>query len=124
MNDIIFGADTPAGKWFDIILLILILLSIGVIFIESVPAYFEKYGEYLIICDWIFTGLFTLEYIARIICVKRPLKYIFSFWGIIDLVSILPTYFGIFYSGTGALRVLRCLRLLRVFRILNLSQVQ
>lgn len=122
MNDVIFGADSRAGKWFDIILLLVILLSIIAVFVESVPAYRDKYGEDLHTLELVFTGIFTLEYIARIICVKKPVRYIFSFWGVIDLLSVLPTYVTIFYTGTGALRVLRCLRLLRIFRILNLSQ--
>src|SRR5690606_31433591 len=113
MNEIIFGAETPTGKWFDIILLFLILLSVSAIFAESVPSIMAEYFDQLHLMEWIFTGIFSLEYVARIISVKKPIKYIFSFWGLIDLISILPTYIGIFYTGTGALRVLRCLRLLR-----------
>ncbi|MBD3638554.1 MAG: ion transporter [Crocinitomicaceae bacterium] len=121
MNEVIFGAETPAGKWFDIVLLIVIVLSMLGVMIESVPEYRDKIGEELHLLEWIFTGIFSLEYIARIICLKKPFKYIFSFWGIIDLLSVVPTYVGIFYTGTGALRVLRTVRLLRVFRILKLS---
>ncbi|UKN01911.1 ion transporter [Paracrocinitomix mangrovi] len=122
MNEVIFGSETPAGKWFDIVLLILITLSVIAIMLESVPNYREKYGVELHMLEWVFTGIFTAEYVARLICVKKPIKYMLSFYGIIDLLSVIPTYIGIFYSGTSALRVLRCIRLIRVFRILKLSQ--
>lgn len=122
MNEIIFGAETKAGRLFDIVLLIIIVLSIVGVMLESVPTIQEKYGEEIHLFEWIVTALFTIEYIARVYCVQKPIKYIFSFYGLVDLLSLLPTYIGIFYTGTSALRVLRCLRLLRVFRILKLSQ--
>ena len=95
-HEIIFEADTFLGKLFDIVLLILILLSVAAVMVESVELYSRKYATFLSIFEWIITAIFTLEYILRIVSVKRPLKYIFSFYGLIDLVSLLPTYLGIF----------------------------
>lgn len=117
---IIFEADTRAGKWFDILLLWAILLSVVVVMLESVVSISSVYGTELRIIEWAFTFIFSIEYIARIITVGKPLKYIFSFYGIIDLVSILPTFIGIFVSGTHTLSIIRSIRLLRVFRILKL----
>ena len=122
MHEIIFEAETPAGKFFDIALLIAILISIIAVMLESVPEYQAAYGEELYFFEWAVTILFSLEYLARIISVKKPFGYIFSFWGLVDLLSLLPSYIGIFVSGTSPLKVLRSLRLLRVFRILNLPQ--
>lgn len=122
LHTIIFEADTPGGKFFDVALLWAILLSLAVVMMESVKEIDRDYGQLLNVFEWVFTGLFTLEYFLRIISVKRPLSYIFSFWGIIDLFSILPTYFGIFFSGYHTLVVIRSVRLLRVFRIFKLHQ--
>ena len=98
MHEVIFEADTFAGKLFDIVLLWLILLSVAAVMFESVASYRIKYGTYLNVFEWAITLLFTLEYIARILSVKKPVKYIFSFYGLIDLISLLPTYLGIFVS--------------------------
>ncbi len=122
LHEIIFEADTPAGKWFDIILLLSILASVVVVMLESVNSISNLYGAELRLIEWIFTILFTIEYFARIIATGKPLKYIFSFYGIIDLVSIIPTYMGLFISGTHTLSIIRSIRLLRVFRILKLVQ--
>jgi voltage-gated potassium channel len=122
LNDVIFGAETISGRWFDITLLILILLSVVGVMIESVPNIRAKWGAELYLFEWILTIIFSVEYFARIISVQKPIKYIFSFWGMIDLFSILPTYLGLFIIGTDPLRVLRCIRLLRLFRILKLHQ--
>lgn len=124
MNEVIFGAETKGGRAFDIILLIIIVLSIIGVMLESVPSINgdEQYHTILIYFEWTVTVIFTVEYIARLLSVKRPLQYVFSFYGLIDLLSLIPTYLGIFYTGTSSLRVLRCIRLLRVFRILKLSQ--
>ncbi|MDG1477020.1 MAG: ion transporter, partial [Vicingaceae bacterium] len=122
LHEVIFEADTRAGKWFDIILLVLIILSVITVMLESVPSIEEIYGEELRILEWIFTILFTLEYIARLVSIGKPLKYVFSFYGIIDFISIMPTYLGIFISGTHTLSIIRSVRLLRVFRILKLAQ--
>ena len=121
MHEIIFEADTKAGKLFDIVLLWLILLSVAAVMLESVEEYRIKYGNYLSVFEWIITCLFTLEYISRIISVKKPLKYIFSFYGLVDLISLLPTYLGLFVStDISSIKTIRTIRLMRVFRILKL----
>lgn len=122
IHDVIFEADTPSGKAFDIALFIAILISLLGMMLESVEAFDAKYDPQLRALDWIITILFTGEYILRIISTGRPRKYIFSFYGIIDLLSILPTYIGLFIGGAQALSVLRAIRLLRVFRVLKLVQ--
>ena len=118
---IIFEADTYWGKAFDVVLLISILLSIIIVMLESVPQ-LNQYGELFYIFEWIFTILFTLEYIARLIVIKRPHQYAFSFFGIVDLLSIIPTYLALFVAGFHSLMVIRSLRLLRVFRIFKLMR--
>ncbi|MBB78279.1 MAG: ion transporter [Crocinitomicaceae bacterium] len=122
LHNIIFGVDTPAGKSFDLILLFLILLSVLIVIIDSVPLWGAKYGDFLYTAEWFFTILFTIEYILRIIISPKPVKYIFSFWGFIDLISIIPTFISPFISGYTSLTLIRALRLLRLFRILNLSK--
>lgn len=120
--NIIFEAETPRGKIFDIVLIILILLSIGVIMLESVSAVKEKVGTLLLVLEWIFTVIFTIEYALRIWVVKNKQKYAYSFYGIIDLVSVLPMYLSLILSGASALLILRSVRLLRVFRVLKLAR--
>lgn len=120
LQEIIFEADTLAGKRFDILLLWAIGLSVLVVTLESVPSFSEKYSALFRTVEWFFTILFTVEYILRIASVKKPLKYIFSFYGIIDLLSILPTFLGLYVGTTHSIRVIRVLRLLRVFRVLKL----
>jgi voltage-gated potassium channel len=122
LNEIIFGSETRAGKWFDIILLAIIVLSVLVIMLDSIPGFHEKWVDELLIIEWTVTIIFSIEYILRLISVGKPLKYIFSFYGLIDLISLLPTFIGIFVSGTESIRVLRSFRLIRIFRILKLSQ--
>lgn len=122
LHEIVFGTTTRAGRSFDIILLILILFSVLIVMLESVPAHRINYGEELRRLEWIFTIFFTLEYVLRIVISKRPLKYIFSSWGVIDLLSILPTFISPFIAGYTSFRVVRALRLLRIFRILKLSR--
>ncbi len=122
LHEIIYEADTPAGKLFDVVLLIFILASILLVMLESVKSIDAKYHDWLNIGEWIVTILFTVEYIARIVSVKKPLKYIFSFYGIIDFLSTVPKYLSILFAGTHALVALRALRLLRVFRILKLTR--
>jgi len=119
---IIFGTNTPAGKLFDIILMILIVLSVVAVMLESVDFIADKYGRELRIIEWTVTIFFTIEYIARIIVVLKPAKYIFSWLGIIDFLSILPTYLSFFLIGSQGLAVLRALRLLRIFRVLKLMR--
>ena len=120
--DIIFKADTPAGKAFDIALLWTILLSVLTVMLESVADISAEYGQPLRILEWVITLLFTAEYSLRIYCAPRPGRYIRSFFGLVDLVSILPTYLSFFIAGSQSLLVIRALRLLRVFRILKLVQ--
>lgn len=122
LHEIIYEADTPAGKWFDIVLLILIIASIGVVMLESISSVEALYAKELDIAEWVITILFTFEYIARIITIKKPSEYIFSFYGIIDLLSTIPKYLSLFLIGSHALVALRALRLLRVFRILKLAR--
>lgn len=122
LHEVIYEADTKAGKLFDIILLILIVASIILVMLESVQEFANKYGNFLNIAEWTVTILFTIEYIARIICIKKPKEYIFSFYGIVDLLSTIPKYLAIFLAGSHSLVALRALRLMRVFRILKLAR--
>jgi voltage-gated potassium channel len=122
LHEIIYEADTPNGKLFDLILLITILASIVLVMLESIDSINDSYGTFLNISEWIITGLFTLEYILRIIAIKKPLKYIFSFYGIIDLLSTIPKYLSLIFIGSHHFAALRALRLLRVFRILKLTR--
>jgi len=119
---IIFEADTPAGKLFDEILIITILLSVIVVMLDSVREIAALYDNLFYSLEWIFTIMFTVEYILRLICVGRPIRYATSFFGIIDLIAILPTYFSLFLPGSEYLLVIRSLRLLRFFRVLKLVQ--
>lgn len=122
IHDIIYEADTPLGKLFDVLLLVFILLSILLVMLESVESIDRDYHEILYIGEWVVTILFTVEYILRIISVKKPLKYMFSTFGIIDFLSTIPMYLSFFFVGSQALLTLRALRLLRVFRILKLAR--
>ena len=120
LHTIIYEADTPAGKLFDIILLCVIFISIIAVMLESVASIKIVYGHQLAVIEWVITIIFTFEYIARIIAVGKPLKYIFSFYGLVDLLATLPKYIGLLSPGTGFLIAIRAIRLLRVFRILKL----
>ncbi|AMC09988.1 ion transporter [Lutibacter profundi] len=122
LHEIIYEADTKAGKWFDIILIITILISIILVMLESVESFDAKYHNFLNISEWVITILFSIEYIARIVTIKKPSSYIFSFYGIIDFLATIPKYLSIIFVGTHALIALRALRLLRVFRILKLAR--
>ncbi|MBL4887036.1 MAG: ion transporter [Flavobacteriaceae bacterium] len=122
LHEIIYEADTPAGKFFDVLLLIVILASIVLVMLESVEFYAENYSELLNNAEWAVTILFTIEYICRIIAIQKPRQYIFSFYGIVDFLSTIPTYLSLFFLNTSPLIVLRALRLLRVFRILKLAR--
>lgn len=119
---IMYGVNTPAGKAFDVGLLVVILLSVFTIMLETVEGIDQKYHKELSVLEWIFTVIFTLEYALRIFVSKKPLKYIFSFYGIIDLLSILPMFLSVFISGSHVLSSLRILRLLRLFRIFRLME--
>jgi voltage-gated potassium channel len=120
LHEIIYGTHTPAGKLFDIVLLIVIVYSVIIVMLESVPRIDAKYHSFLNISEWIVTVLFTLEYILRLICIKKPTKYIFSFFGVVDLLSTIPKYLSFFIGGSQYITAFRALRLLRVFRILKL----
>ncbi|MEF3079295.1 ion transporter [Winogradskyella poriferorum] len=122
LHEIIYEADTPAGKLFDVVLLIAILASIILVMLESVSSFDDKYHNLLNIGEWIITVLFTIEYILRIVTVNKPIKYITSFYGIIDLLSTIPKYLSLIFVGTHALVALRALRLIRIFRILKLAR--
>lgn len=117
---IIFEADTPAGKLFDLALIVAVLLSVLTVILDSVASIAQQYQTVLTALEWFFTLLFTVEYIARLSCVRHPTRYARSFFGIIDLLSILPTYLALFFPGTHFLSNVRLLRLLRIFRILKL----
>lgn len=120
--EIIFEADTYYGKLFDIALLVTILISVALVMLESVPIINAKHHKLLVVLEWIVTALFTIEYFFRLYCVRKPWRYFFSFYGIIDLLSILPTYLGIIYPSTKYLSSIRILRLFRIFRIFGLTQ--
>lgn len=120
IHEIIYEADTKTGKLFDVILLLAIIASIVLVMLESVKGLDAKYHTFFNVSEWVITILFTIEYITRIISVKQPKKYIFSFFGIIDLLSTIPKYLSLIIGGAHALVALRALRLLRVFRILKL----
>ncbi len=122
LHEILYEADTFLGKLFDIVLFIVILASIVFVMLESVEEIDTKYHRFLNVAEWVITILFTIEYIARIVAVKKPLKYIFSFYGIIDLLSTIPKYLSLIFVGTHSLVALRALRLMRVFRILKLAR--
>lgn len=122
LHEIVYEADTQAGRRFDLILLILILLSVVLVMLESITEIHVKYKSELDIMEWIITGLFSAEYITRLIAIKKPLSYVFSFYGIIDLLSTIPKYISLIMVGTDSLIALRALRLLRVFRILKITR--
>lgn len=120
LHEVIFEADDPAGKTFDIVLIAAILTSVVVVILDSVQSIREQYRGLFLALEWLFTLLFTAEYVLRIICVRKPWRYIFSFYGVVDLLAILPTYIGIFVPNAHELLVIRMLRLLRIFRIFKL----
>ncbi len=122
LYEIIFESDTKAGKSFDVLLLVVIVLSIFFVMLESVPSIENKYSYLLKWVEWSITLIFSVEYCLRVWIVSKPKVYIFSFYGIIDLLSVLPSYLGLFFGGAHGLMVIRALRLLRVFRILKLNR--
>jgi voltage-gated potassium channel len=119
-REIIFEAETPAGKRFDVALMWLIGLSVACVMLESVPAIHASYGGQLMAIEWGFTVVFTLEYLLRLLVVRHPLRYARSFYGIVDLLSVLPTYLMVVFPGMQALLVLRILRMLRMFRVFKM----
>ena len=122
LHTIIYEADTPMGKLFDVVLLILILVSVILVMLESVTSIDTHYHDFLYFGEWVITIFFTIEYILRIITVKKASNYIFSFYGIIDFLSTIPLYLSFILAGSNALLAVRALRLLRVFRILKITR--
>ena len=119
---VIFRTDTRKGKQFDILLLIAILVSVLAVILESIESLELKYKVFFDITEWTITGIFTLEYVIRILVVRTKRKYVFSFYGIIDLLSILPSYLGLIFVGSQSFMVIRAFRLIRVFRIFKLTR--
>ena len=123
LHEVIFEADTPAGKAFDVALLVAILVSVVAVCLESMEPVRARLGTTLRATEWVLTGLFTVEYVLRLIAVRQPARYVRSFFGIVDLLAVLPTYLSIVIAGAQSLLVIRALRLLRVFRVLKLSHL-
>jgi voltage-gated potassium channel len=122
LYSIIFGTDTRSGRIFDQALLIIIILSVLVAMIDSVPTWYKLYHTEFLYIEWGFTIIFSIEYILRILIARRPLRYIFSFWGVIDILAILPTLISPFFEGYETLIIVRSLRLLRIFRVLKMTR--
>ncbi len=120
--EIIFEHHTRAGRAFDIVLLVAIAMSVTVVMLETVAELRARWGTYLLVAEWFFTLLFTIEYVLRLVCLRRPIRYARSFFGIVDLLAVLPTYLSLVIAGSQSLAVVRALRLLRVFRILKLPE--
>lgn len=121
LHEVIFESNTRLGKAFDVSLLVCILLSILVVMLDSVESLHQRYGNIFYVIEWCFTGIFTLEYILRLLSVKRPMQYVFSFLGVVDLLALIPMYLSVLLTGAQSLLVLRALRLLRIFRIFKLT---
>lgn len=121
LHEVIYESETAAGKFFDVSLLLLIISSIVVIMLDSDKEFHAAHGNFLLKLEWGFTILFTIEYILRLLCIKRPMRYVFSLLGIIDLLAIIPGYLSVLFPGSQSLLVLRALRLLRIFRIFKLA---
>ncbi len=122
LHEIIFEADTPAGKLFDVLLILSIVASVVLVMLDSVSSIRQSYGDLIYLGEWVFTILFTIEYVLRLYSVGRPLSYATSFFGVVDLLAILPTYLSIIFPGSQYFLVIRILRVLRIFRVLKLVQ--
>jgi voltage-gated potassium channel len=122
MYRVIFQHHTPGGRVFDVLLMVAICMSVMAVLLESVPRIRARHGAALVAAEWGFTALFTAEYVLRLLCVPRPTKYALSFFGIVDLLAIVPTYAALFLGGAQGLLVIRALRLLRVFRVLKMGE--
>lgn len=118
--DIIFGTETPAGKWFDITLILIILASVLVIMLDSIPGYHATYGRLFLEIEWVFTVIFTIEYLVRLWCAPNRKAYSLSIYGIVDLLALLPTYLSLLLPQAAPLLIIRLLRILRIFRVLRL----
>lgn len=122
LNEVIFGVDTRAGRAFDIALILVIVLSVVAVLLESVAAVRMEHGRMLLTAEWVFTVLFTVEYLLRLYCAKSPRGYAFSFFGVVDFIGTVPTYLSMILPGAQFLLVIRLVRILRVFRVLRLAQ--
>ena len=122
VKKIIFGTETFGGRLFDLLLIVAIITSVLIVMLDSVSEYHISYGNIFLKAEWVFTILFTIEYFLRIYCIRLPSSYMFSFFGIIDFLAILPTYLSLLIPGAGVFSVIRILRVLRVFRVLKLVQ--
>ncbi|MGI2261242.1 ion transporter [Shewanella sp. GXUN23E] len=120
LRTIIFGTDTPAGRWFDIVLIICIILSVALVLLQTVSHVQQQYGQQIMLLEWMFTILFTIEYILRLYCSASRWQYVRSFYGVVDLLSILPSFLELLFPGAHMALVIRVLRLFRVFRVLKL----
>ncbi|WP_341501522.1 ion transporter [Gallaecimonas sp. GXIMD4217] len=123
LNEIIFGYDTPAGRTFDVMLILAIVLSVVAVMLDSVDGIHADWGSQLYQLELVFTGLFTLEYLVRLYCARHRARYAFSFYGLVDLLSVLPTYLALVIPGANTLLIIRVFRVLRVFRILRLLEL-
>lgn len=119
---IIYGTNTVYGRLFDLFLLVVILLSVVLVMLETVQGFDTKYHNQVVFLEWSITIFFTIEYFLRVISINKPLKYVFSFYGIIDLIAVLPMYLSLFLTGTSVLTIIRAFRLIRLFKILNHPQ--
>lgn len=122
LYDVIFGIHTPAGRGFDVLLISIIVVSVLAVMLDSVAHIHDEYGGLFDICEWLFTIVFTIEYLARLYCVERRARYARSFFGVVDLLAVLPSYLELFLPGVNVLVDVRVLRLLRVFRVLRLGK--
>ena len=122
LYEIIFESDTPSGKLFDVVLIVCIIVSVIAVILDSVTSIRTRYGYALYIVEWFFTVVFSIEYILRLLSARRPVKYAVSFFGIIDLLTVIPTYLDLILPGTRFLLVIRILRVLRIFRVLKLAR--
>ena len=122
LRKIIFGTETFTGRLFDVLLIVAIISSVLIVMLDSVLEYHNSYGDIFLKAEWIFTILFTIEYLFRLYCIRLPSSYMFSFFGIIDFLAILPTYISLLIPGAAVFSVIRILRVLRVFRVLKLVQ--
>lgn len=120
LREIIFGTDTPAGRYFDLSLIVCIVLSVALVFVDTIDSVHNRYGDWIRIAEWGFTGIFTLEYLLRLYCSAHPVQYARSFYGVVDLLSILPSYLALIFPGANFTLVIRVLRLFRIFRVLKL----
>lgn len=121
MYEVIYESETPAGRAFDKLIIVAILVSVGIVIADSVPVLHQRWRTFFNVAEWFFTALFTAEYLARLVSVQRPWRYARSFFGIVDLLAVLPTYLALFFPATHALIDVRILRLLRIFRVFKLT---